>query len=69
MLEKIRRFLFGPEPETTDCPICGGTMVERGTWRLDPYWDVCLQCEDCGAVSDGRTIYTDVPKEEWAENA
>jgi len=69
MLEKIKEFLFGPEPEKTSCPVCGGTMIEKKTLVPDPYWDIVLQCEDCGAACDGVSIHTDVPKEEWAENA
>jgi len=68
MLEKIKEFLFGPEPEKTSCPVCGGTMVERKTLQPDPYWDANFRCETCGAVCDGVTIRTDVPREEWIED-
>lgn len=66
MLKRIKEFIFGSK-RTGDCPVCGGsgTMTGRKSLCPDPYWDINLRCENCGAVTDGRVIYTDVPREQW----
>lgn len=64
MIDSFKKFLFG-ERKTEPCPVCGGTMVEQKSFVPDPYWDINLRCEDCGAYFDGRIIHTDVPRGEW----
>lgn len=64
MLKRIKEFIFGSK-QTVDCPVCGGTMTEQKSLRPDPYWDINMRCENCGAITDGRVIYTDVPREQW----